>query len=218
MGGESVNRLAVCLVILTGAPGCTNVIVAPAPPVEPEPVFLLDHGRHATLVLPGADSGIVRYGYGDWRYYAERQTGLVATLDAALVPTRAGLGRRAHPVPPTRAAVRDALDVGIEGIHELVAERRSVERLRTKLDELFELARETRLENRAYDLDFVHHPRDYTIFRNSNWMVGVWLRELGYAVRGPLLFSRWRVESAHRPNAPSSARLVNSSGAKSGAP
>ncbi|MGD8699334.1 MAG: hypothetical protein PVJ43_08595, partial [Gemmatimonadales bacterium] len=45
---------------------CTNVIVPPAEPLAPQTVFVIDHGRHASLVLPAPDSGLVRYAFGDW--------------------------------------------------------------------------------------------------------------------------------------------------------
>ena len=50
------------LVVLLG--GCTTTVVVPPAPEQPRAVFLLDHGRHATLVLETAEGGLVRYAYG----------------------------------------------------------------------------------------------------------------------------------------------------------
>ncbi len=174
--------------------GCTNVVVPPAAPVQPSPVVLIDHGRHASLVLPGPDSGAVRYSYGDWNYYALVKTGFIETSGAALWGTQAGLGRRELSEPPTAAGVRLAVRVGIEAVYELSVESAEVRRLRRRLDGIFRANLETRVYNAAYDLEFVHHPRPYTAIYNSNRVVALWLRVLGCRVRGPLLFSKWRVE------------------------
>lgn len=188
-----IRHLAL-LALLTGT-ACTNVIVPPQAPAIPRSVFVLDHGRHATLVLPADEGRLVRYAYGDWKYYALRETGALETTGAALWPTRAALGRRELDGAPTGEGVRGAVRVGIERLHEVVVDSLLVERLRSRLEALFESESESKIENRAYDLEFVHHPRDYTIFRNSNAFVGLWLRSLGCEVRGSLLFSRWRVEA-----------------------
>ncbi len=184
-------------VLLTGffcLTGCTNVVVTPPAPVQPAPVLLIDHGRHASLVLPGPDSGAVRYSYGDWKYYALQKTGLIETTGAALWKTQAGLGRRELSEPPTAVGVRRTVRVGVEAVYELTVEAEATAKLRRRLDGLFRANLETRVYNAAYDLEFVHHPRPYTGIYNSNTVVALWLRALGCQVRGPLLFSRWRVE------------------------
>lgn len=181
------------LLVSVSGTACTNVIVPPDAPSIPRSVFVLDHGRHASLVLPAREGRLVRYAYGDWKYYALRETGALETTGAALWPTRAAFGRRELEGAPTDAGVRGAVRVGIEHLHEVVVDSVLVERLRARLDTLFQSEIESKIHNRAYDLDFVHHPRDYTIFRNSNAFVALWLRSLGCQVRGPLLFSRWRV-------------------------
>jgi len=175
---------------------CTNVIQPPQRPLlRPSPVYVLDHGRHASLVLPAGDSLVVRYAYGDWRYYAQRETGVFEASTAVLLPTAAGLGRRELRGTASREAVRRAVGTGIEAVHEVMVEERAIRRLRTRLDYVFEDALDTRIYNSAYGLEFVRHPEPYTIFRNSNRMVAVWLRQLGCDVRGLLLFSRWRVRA-----------------------
>ena len=179
---------------LLGTAACTNVIVPPPEPLAPQAVYVLDHGRHASLVLPAADSGLVRYAFGDWKYYAESKTGVAEASAAVLLPTASGLGRRHLPEPATEEGVRAAIRLGIEDVHEVIVDRLAMARLREVLDSIFYANQESLIYNRGYDLEFVRHPRRYTIFRNSNWMVVDWLRQLGCQVSGLLLLSRWRVE------------------------
>lgn len=185
-------------VVLALCTACVATVIPPPAPEEPRPVFLLDHGRHASLILPAGDGTMVRYSYGDWRYYARRKTGVIQASTAVLWPTRAGLGRRELASPPTSASVRQSVRVGIEHMYELTAGAEAIRQLRHHLDSIFRTNTDTHLYNPAYDLDFVHHPRSYWVFHNSNQVVARWLRQLGCAVRGPTLLSRWRVRTDGR--------------------
>ena len=61
-----VTCLAAAIVFLMPPLACTSTIIPPTEVDDPVRVVLLDHGRHASLVLPRADRGMVRYTYGDW--------------------------------------------------------------------------------------------------------------------------------------------------------
>lgn len=189
-----MNALKLASVALPLTAACTNVIHPPPHPERATPVYLIDHGRHASLVLPVNADTVVRYAYGDWRYYAQRETGVIETSTAVLLPTRAGLGRRELVTNATAESVREAIGLGVESIHRINVDSIEVASLRRHLNAIFQEALDTRIYNRPYDLLFVHHPEEYTILRNSNRMVALWLRRLGCRVRGMLLFSRWRVE------------------------
>lgn len=184
---------AVLGLLLTQA--CTTVIVPPAAPAEPRPVFLLDHGRHASLVLPRGDDGMVRYSYGDWEYYARIRRGSGEASGALFLPTRAGFGRRELPGLPGAAAVRRGVRVRIERLYRVIVDAQKIERLRAHLDSIYEARIETKIYNASYDLEFVHHPTAYWALNNSNQAVAAWLRELQCQVRGPAIFSDWKVES-----------------------
>lgn len=184
------------LALLVCLAACTNVITPPEHPRDPLPVFVLDHGRHASLVLPAGDSALVRYAYGDWTYYARRKTGALEASTAVLVPTPAGLGRREVAGEWTADGVYRAVKPGIEFLHEVAVDAAAAQRLRRRLDFIFEETADGAIYNPAYDLEFANHPEPYTILHNSNRMVATWLRELGCEVRGLLLFSHWRVEPA----------------------
>lgn len=135
----------------------------------------------------------MRYAYGDWAYYGRNRTGFAGGVAALLWPTRAGLGRRELEGPATPDGVRSAVAVVIEELHTLEVAAGRSRALQRRLDGLFTQAAATRRLNRWYDLAFVHHPGTYHLFRNSNMRVARWLEELGVTVRGPALWSSWRV-------------------------
>jgi hypothetical protein len=192
----SALRAASVLVALLVPVSCATVVIPPAAPADPRVVFLLDHGRSSSLVLPRPDGRAVRYAYGDWVWYALGRTGVTEGSAALLWPSRAAFGRRELPGPPTAAAIGEQIAVPIDRLYELIVEGGDVERLAASLEATYETNLHTRVHNPAADLEFVHHPRPYTAFHNSNTVVADWLRDLGCRVEGLRLFARWRVRPA----------------------
>jgi len=170
---------------------CAVRVAPPRQLNEPMPVFLLDHGHHSSLVLPGESGGLVRYSYGDWRYYALDRTDLFTGFNALFRKTPGTLGRRELPGPQTAANVRSLIRIGIEQLFELHAEASDVGRLRGDLDNLFNAGLASRIYNVKMDLDFVPHPEPYTLGHNSNLMAARWLEALGIEVRGRPIVSNW---------------------------
>lgn len=179
------------LLLLMG--GCTTTtVVAPADVDDPATVYLLDHGRTSSLVLPAGDH-MVRYAYGDWRYYALRQRGLGRGAAALLWPTDATLGRKRMAAPATPQNIRERVRSGIEAMHAVGVSKARVEALRERLDATWEAGSDEAVVNVLNDLVFVPHPADYHTFHNSNHAVANWLEMLGAEVKGSAANSDWRV-------------------------
>lgn len=188
-----ISRLGLlCLLPLLGACAATHVS-PPEDPADPASVFILDHGRHTSLVLTTPEGDLVRFAYGDWRYYAERRTGFARAVAALLWSTRGALGRRELDGPPTQERVREAVPLLIDSLYEIRVERSKVEALRHRLNEIFDHA-ESELYSPDTFLVFVEHPRSYTFRHNSNRVIGDWLEELGCEVSGQRLFANWHIE------------------------
>lgn len=185
--------------------GCATAVIAPVDPARPVSVYLLDHGRHTSLVLPSATGGLVRYAYGDWTWYAQSQPGFVAGLRALFCPSRAALGRWELAGGRSVSELRASLGVGVEHIHVIEVDRRAVARLRAALDEIYRSARE-RLSNPQMQLDFVEHPDPYTAFHNSNRVVASWLEALDCEIEGSALFARWHLEAPDARDSPAEGR------------
>lgn len=172
--------------------GCTTQITPPTELEAPAMVFVLDHGRHTSLVMSTPDGAMVRYAYGDWRYYAERETGVIRAIAALLWNTQAALGRRELPGPPTAEAVRAQVPLVINALHGIEVERALIETLRAELDAVFDAAERIR-ETPATQLAFVPYPRAYNLRHNSNTVIADWLERLGCETRGPALVASWRI-------------------------
>lgn len=173
---------------------CAATVRPPPEPDAPRAVFLLDHGRHTSLVLARDDDGLVRYVYGEWRWYAEMDTGFLRTFPVLFKHTPAALGRRELAGPPEPDQVRAQIKVVIRELHDFQAEADRVDALIGDLDAQFDAHRETLHYNSVYDLEFVHHPIPYRLGHNSNHLAGQWLKQLGFEIRGNPVFGRWRVE------------------------
>jgi hypothetical protein len=178
---------------------CTTVIRPPAETSDPEIVLLVTHGRSSSLILHGGEDAS-RWAYGDWRYYALGRKESSDALAAILWPTRAALGRQMiERAPRTPADLVRRLGIGIDEIFAIEVSRESVARLEGRLQELFAANLDTLLYNPGPRLEFVEHPRRYSLVSNSNGMVAAWLRELGCEISGWPLLSKWRVAGLSRP-------------------
>lgn len=200
------GRLAALLAAASLLPflaGCATTVHPPATPAEPVEVYLLDHGRTSSVVLPVDDDALVRYAYGDWRWYALGETSPARAVAALFWPTRGALGRESIAGPPSEAAVRAGVGAEIDALHPLRVGRAGVAALAARLDAMFERRLDTLVVRETSGLAFVHHPVPYTALHSSNRVVAGWLRELGCRVRGPALLSRWRVGPAAGPAEPS---------------
>lgn len=185
-------RAIAAIVLAALLAGCAHTIEPPRDVAEPVPVFLLDHGRHASIVLPRGERA-VRYAYGEWEWYALDRTGPLRALDTLLLPTPAALGRRILPGPPTADAIRAQVRVPIEKSWRIEVERARARALDDELTTLFEDNIDSRVDSPRYDLEFVRHPAAYSLGHNSNHVAADWLRALGCRVdtRGP--GSAWRL-------------------------
>jgi predicted small secreted protein len=159
------------------------------------PVFLLDHGRHSTLVLTRADGTLVRYLYGDWRWYAEGDTGVLHAVPTLFAPTPSALGRQVLTGPATDGSINAQVRMPIHSLHRLAAPAAKIDSLDRRLAHTFEQRRAQAYANVGYAVEFVPGERPYTLFHNSNHVVAGWLRELGIEVRGNPVFGSWRVAS-----------------------
>ncbi|TVS12696.1 MAG: hypothetical protein EA419_03940 [Wenzhouxiangella sp.] len=194
------RRLIMGVVAALLLSACAGVVTRPDPEadLDTRAVMLLDHGRHSSLVLTRADQSMVRYLYGDWRWYAERDTGFLRAFPTLFAPTRSALGRRQLAAPATEASLRRQIPVYIQAVHGFAVASERIDRLDRRLDEHFADHIEKSLFNDYYDLEFVPGPRPYTLFDNSNHVVADWLEELGVDVRGSPIFGHWRVENDSR--------------------
>jgi hypothetical protein len=193
--GLAIIVLVVSVVLI----GCTTTVTAPSGVADPVTVLVLDHGHTPSLLMPTPEGRAVRYAYGDWAYYAKRERHLIwNALPAMAWPTPAGVGRGELEAMPRAevAAAEEAVNLFVEQVHTVVVERDRAEGLRRELEAHFRERWDDRVRNEPAGLTFVPHDQRYTLFRDSNWMVGQWLREMGAETSGPPWALDWEVEPA----------------------
>jgi hypothetical protein len=195
VGASGVLMRGLLLLALVGVAGCAGRLTPPAAPVAPVTVYLLDHGRHASLVLPRREGGMVRYSYGEWRWYVEGERHPLAGASAMLWPTASGLGRGVHEAITSREALPRLAPEGLVRVYPLVAEEARVVALKRRLDAYFEAPGVTPVYSEEFALSFVPYPRAYWLTHQSNLVTARWLRSLGVEVRGIPWLSNWRLEA-----------------------
>jgi len=174
--------------------GCvTTVLTPPENPDNPRTVVLIDHGRHSSLVISTDGGELVRYAYGDWRYYADQDTSIASGAAALFWPTPATLARGELDGPADVDTLRGQLRVGVQEIYVFEVAGVDADRVAHYLDELHLDGVADHTYVSAYDMTFAPHPTPYTWFNNSASILAGWVEELGVAVEGPRLFASWRV-------------------------
>ena len=197
VGGIACLRQVAALTVSGLLAACAATYVVAPPPLVPTaaraPVAVLDHGRHSSLVIGLPDDRMVRYAYGDWRWYAQGKTGAVEGYAALFQETPSALGRRVMAGPLTVEALRRQVRVGIEDMLLLDVDAAAAQRLVDKLDGIAETGRARMLTNQKVDLDFFPYPVPYTEAHSSNRVLAGWLREMGAKVEGDGLIADWKL-------------------------
>lgn len=194
------RRIALVAMLVTGVYGCSATAVLPHPEDidTPRSVYVVEHGWHTSLVLTDADDAMLRFVYGDWRWYAQRRTGFWRAFSTLFSPTQGALGRQAMSAPSSPEAIRTQSRVTIDEIHSLSVSAIKVDALIARLESRFDAARDTLIRNETYDLEFVHDPKAYTLGENSNHVVAEWLEALDIEIRGNPVYGHWRFQPESR--------------------
>lgn len=174
---------AFALISVFALSGCATAVDCPPVGDDPRVVVLLDHGRHASLVIEDATGTPIRYSYGDRRWYAEEDFSLGSGFAALFRNTPAVVTRIPIDAPPDAAAIAHASGWVNENVYAFEVTAARADALLQRLDQLFDGITEGFI---------APHPEPYTAFGNSNHKVASWLAELGCNVGARSPFSRWR--------------------------
>lgn len=185
--------LAVVCALSAAACSRTNILTPPVRPAAPVPVAVLDHGQHSSLVVGLPTGEMVRYAYGDWRWYAEDDTGIVQGAAALFSETPAALGRRLLPGPLTPANLRRQVKAGFQDAVLVEVEADKARALVNRLDAIAAAGRDGAITNPRADLVFYPHPQPYSMASGSNRAVSLWLEEMGVGVEGDAFIADWRI-------------------------
>jgi hypothetical protein len=182
------------LVALLMLSAFTPTVVFPEPTLEDaRQVFLIDHGTHSSLALETHDGQLVRFAYGDMRYYAKRDTTIGSGVSALLIPTPATLGKGDLSGPANLANLERQLLVVSEAVYAFDADAENVEALISVLNGIHAANPDDHIDVAAYGLTFAPHPDDYFWANNSSSAIAKWIRALGVRTFGWGLTASWRV-------------------------
>jgi hypothetical protein len=199
-GGRDLVLIA--LLLMTPAiGGCVRTVSGPQGVLDPVPVLVLEHGLSSSLVLPLDDqqNQVIRYAYGDYRYYALARRNAPNALAALFLPTDAALGRRVLPGPMDPAHIMTGVNIEIREVHMLMVERQRAAELVAHLEQMYRQGANPEVDSSYADLTFVRHPRQYWAANNSNRAMLEWLTKLGCQVEGWSPTGNWRIKSSPEP-------------------
>ncbi|HEX6928059.1 MAG TPA: hypothetical protein VF267_02330 [Gammaproteobacteria bacterium] len=195
--------------------GCAATVVPPASPGNPRPAFILDHGRHASLVVVDNGGRPVRYAFGQpGASGADGDIGFFRGLGALLVPESGTLGRRVLPGLPTAGNVRMASGVDVENVYCIAVAGERANRLQRVLNLVFEDNLASATYDPDWNLEFVENPADYWFGDDPNEAVENWLVELGCEVSGVTSFGDWKIRRPSGELPPVCAAAMRQTGSR----
>ena len=197
---RAFGMLALLLASAALTSGCSPWRIIPPENVSnPAPVYITRYASHTRLALPFEDGTRgVEYGYGDWHWYAKRETGAWSGFRAVLLPMDGAYSRREIPWPDSAETFQRRL--GGNHTEKLMVESERASTLRKALEEMWQSLGEA---------EEVGHPRTgavyrrageaYHLFSNSNQQTASWLKALDCRVRGIQVGGEFRVERSPPP-------------------
>jgi hypothetical protein len=190
--------IAVCSLILATMAGCATV-VPPASPANPAPIYLTNYGKHASVILPDPAGHWTEFAYGDFGWFALNHTTPLDAVRAMFVSSPPTTGRRqlasADDTDSMRKATR-ALKVT-----RIVVSHDKAERLLVALDNEYFNHLDPVTYNVLTGLWYVQGGKHYSAFHNCNHVAAYWLKQCGCSIKGPVMFSYFKVAPAQSPPA-----------------
>jgi hypothetical protein len=178
------------LLAAVGLGGCQHVIEPPASVSDPVTVFVVDYGRHASLVLPKEDSSLVEWSWGDWDWFALERTGPMQGLQALLASPRSTLSRRE--LAPAKDTQELTMRLAAGQVLSLEVERTRSEALLQQLEGRW-LRRRDEAVTHPSGRVFVPDDARYSLFNNSVHELTRWLEALGANVSGTGVTANFRL-------------------------
>lgn len=178
--------------------GCATIVIPPANPVDPVPVFIADYGKHSSLVFPAEDGRLVEFGYGQFDWYALEKDEWWRVPGLLFVPQQGTLCREEWAGPATEAGV----DKGRRWLEEILrvdVARADEERVLARLEARFAAGASNKVRNPNYRLWFVFDDDLYWVGHSCNAAVADWLEELGCTVPARTVTANYRVLAPGTP-------------------
>ncbi len=191
-------RLLVLVVAALTAGGCVNRVTGPGELVAPVTVYVADHGKHSSLLLPASGPALpgeprfFQYAYGDWHCYALNNNAWHDYLRAAFLSGGSALGR--EPVLADEPA--EIARVVKARLTPLRVERSDADWLRRRLDAAFARRADEAIDNRWVSMTLVPYDGPnarYSLLNQCNHTTSRWLRELNVASPRAVLWSRFEL-------------------------
>jgi hypothetical protein len=167
---------------------CTTTITPPVDPVDPVVVYIVDYGRHASLLLPKDEGqGLIEYAYGEWGWFALDRSRWHDVFRTLLWPSRGALGRWEWDLPADVETIRAG--IFCEDVLQVIVASERERALLVRLDARHAQHADTLHYQPLYQLEFVHDDDEYHLFHNCNHVLARWLRELDCDVHGWAMFA-----------------------------
>ena len=180
------------LVTLLIAPGCATTITPPRNVTDSTPIYLIDYGRHSSIMFRVGGDDVREYCFGDYDWFAINRNTRRDALRALFNSAGSTLGRRPAQFADDVTQIKKGTNA--PHVYRLVVSGEKADELVRHLDAVFDGRLGTLTYNPLSGVWFVRTKDRYSAFHNCNHVTNRWLERLGVKTRGAKMFARFNVE------------------------
>ena len=179
------------IVLLSVVTGCGAVVTAPVQVQQPVKIYLVDYGKHSSLIFPNGEKSMYEFAWGDFDWFALGEQSIWSGFRALLFSNGSGFGIREYRHITTLEELKKVN--GARSILTIDVEGKKLDKLQSEL-----MARYKPKESHL-----VYYPPDSMLFAfsrehywfgyNCNHKTCDWLQTLGCEVHGIAMFGGFRM-------------------------
>ena len=192
------SRLAFCCFVWFAvlSLGCTARVIPPQGVVSPQRVWLLSYDLHPSLVFAQEPDQLVMFEYGEWQWFAQKQTHWSRVFAVFIWPTQGSLSRRALNMSASSNTLEVVYAFEANQGWAIDVEQELAQDLLVRLEDRYRSVQSSAYYRRDLDTWFVKDPASYHMLRTCSEVMADWLRDLDCSVRGMLWTWKWSVATS----------------------
>jgi hypothetical protein len=179
------------LVTLLVPSGCATTITPPRNVADPTPIYLIDYGRHSSIMFRVANDEVREYCFGDYDWAAMNRNAPPDAIRALFNSAGSTLGRKPAEFGGDADQIKSA--IGADDVFRLTVSREKADALLHRLDSIFDSRLNTLTFNASWGMWFVRTPDRYSALHNCNHVTNRWLNSMGVRTRGSTAFARFKI-------------------------
>ncbi|MBX3359054.1 MAG: DUF2459 domain-containing protein [Phycisphaeraceae bacterium] len=177
--------------LAVAAGGCATTVVPPKNPHDPVSVYIVDYGKHSSLMVPRDNDRVTEFAFSSWTWEALKWNTWLNVFPILTSPSQGTLCVKEWPGPLNEMTIR--MQTTADVVYNVRVSKQDVDRLIAKLDEAYRKREDELIFHAPTGWVYVKSDTSYWSAHTCNTEVAVWLEELGCTVKGQQVYADFQV-------------------------